>query len=94
MLNTKISAKLEKEHIVINAKFFREQEATEETPAGEVLVHEINTAFLIGTQEKKIREEIKRAGDLFELEERQRAGQAEVDEKFEKANEVINNLNQ
>lgn len=93
-METKIKAELKGEEIRVNAQFSREQEATEETPAGMVVVHEINTAFPIGTSEKKIRKEIQKAGDLFELEESQRAGQQEIDEKFEEANKTINNLNQ
>ena len=93
-MEIKIPAELKGEEIRVNAKFYREQEATEETPTGMVIVHEINTAFSLGTSEKKIRREIQKAGELFELEESQRAGQQEVDVKFEKANEVINNLNQ
>jgi hypothetical protein len=83
-MEIKISAELKGEEIRVSAKYFREDEQ----------VHEINTAFPIGTSEKKIRKEIQKAGDLFELEEKQRAGQAKVDEKFEEANKIINNLNQ
>jgi hypothetical protein len=93
-MEIKFNAELKGEEIRVNAQFSREQEETEENPAGMVVVHEVNTAFPLGTSENKIRREIQKAGDLFELEEKQRAGQQEVDEKFEKANKIINNLNQ
>lgn len=82
-MEIKITAKLKGEEIRVKAEYLREEEK----------VHEINTAFPIGTSEKKIRKEIQKAGELFELEEKQRAEQQEVDKKFEQANKIVNNLN-
>ena len=53
----------------------------------------MNTAFNLGTSEEEIRAEVERQGELFETEKEQGKVQKEVDEKFESANEVINNLN-
>jgi ABC-type enterochelin transport system substrate-binding protein len=83
MLEVKINAKLDGERIMVNAKYLRKEK----------VVHEKNMAFNLGASEEEIRAEIESAGKLFELEEKQRKEQGEVDKKFEEANEIINNLN-
>lgn len=79
----KIDASIDGEQIKVNAKFFR----------GENQVHEINTAFPIGTKEEEIREKVVKAGELFELEEKQREERSEEDEKLAEAKEIVTNLN-
>jgi len=79
----KIIAELDGENININAKFFR----------GKDVVHEINHAFPVGTSEEVIREAVVKAGELFELEEKQKEARKEEDEKNAEAKKVVNNLN-
>lgn len=79
----KIKAEIDGENINVNAKFFRD---------GEV-VHEINHAFPVGTSEEEIRAAVEKAGDLFELEEKQKEARKEEDEKNAEAKEIVNNLN-
>jgi len=82
-MESKIEAKKDGERIMVNAKYFRDDE----------LVHEVNTAFNLGTSEEEIRAEVERAGKLFETEEIQKVEQGKVDKNNEEADEIINNLN-
>ena len=82
-MRIKITAKLENEAIKVNAQYLREEE----------VVHEVNTAFVIGTSEEEIRAELEKQGELFESEEAGAEKQAEVDAKFEEAKSIIDNLN-
>lgn len=83
---TKIHAEKSGDRILVNAKFLGED--------GETIEHEINTAFPQGTEESVIREEVEKAGKLFELEKEQAKEQKKVDEVNEKDNDTINSLNE
>ncbi len=79
----KIESKLEGEGIMVKAKYSK----------GKKVVHEINTAFPMDTPIEEIQAEVEKAGELFESEQEQKKVQQVVDEKFDKANETINKLN-
>lgn len=82
-MDYKINSKLEKERIMVNAKFYKNKKK----------VHEINTAFPMDASLEVIREEVEKVGKLFEYEIEQKKEQKKVDEKFEKAQDTINQLN-
>lgn len=82
-MEIKITAKLENESIKVNAQYLREEE----------VVHEVNTAFVIGTSEEEIRAELEKQGKLFEAEEKSAKKQAKVEKKIEEAKSIIDNLN-
>lgn len=82
-MESKIKAELKRDRIMVNAKFYE----------GSKKVHEINTAFPSDTVEKDIKEEVKNAGKLYEIEKEQKVEQKKVDKLQDKANKVITNLN-
>jgi hypothetical protein len=83
-MESKITAKQDGNRIMVHADFFVEEEK----------VHEINTAFHLDTDKKVIKEEVEKAGALFELEQEQSKEQKVVDEVNEKAQDTINSLNE
>lgn len=82
-MEIKITAELKGEAIRVKAEYFRKEEK----------VHEVNTAFVIGTSEEEIRAELEKQAELFEQEEKSAKKQAKVDKQFEEAKSIIDNLN-
>jgi len=84
-MKTKFTAELDAVNEIIKVKAVF-------TEKGEP-VYEVNLGFPMGTSEEEIRVEVGKHADLFVKEREQKEVQAEVDAKFDSANEVINNLN-
>lgn len=83
-MESKITAEQDGDRIKVHADYF----------VGEEKVHEINTAFPLDTEAEVIKEEVEKAGKLFELEQEQSKEQKVVDEVNEKAQDTINSLNE
>jgi len=82
-MKNKIKASVDGDRIKVNAKFYRKNKK----------VHEINHAFPLNTSAEEIKEEVKKAGEVFLKEEKQKKIQVKIDEEQDKAQEVINKLN-